>query len=153
MHKQGNFLANEWPSSVEIGENGDVFAFPLPGRTPGQVPVLVAGEFLAAFNTRPETQAVQLFMSSPEFTNKKAKLGEWISANKGLDPTNVANPVDQKLSLAMLRAPVQKFDGSDMMPGDVGAGSFWKEMTAWISDGKSSQSVANAIEASWPKQP
>ena len=26
------------------------------------------------------------------------------------------------------------FDGSDQMPGEVGAGSFWKEMTAWIGD-------------------
>ena len=25
------------------------------------------------------------------------------------------------------------FDGSDQMPGEVGSGSFWREMTAWIS--------------------
>ena len=25
------------------------------------------------------------------------------------------------------------FDGSDQMPGEVGAGTFWKDMTAWIS--------------------
>ena len=25
------------------------------------------------------------------------------------------------------------FDGSDQMPAEVGTGSFWKEMTAWIS--------------------
>ena len=28
------------------------------------------------------------------------------------------------------------FDGSDQMPGEVGSGSFWREMTAWISGGQ-----------------
>ena len=38
----------------------------------------------------------------------------------------------------MLQDPeaVFRFDGSDLMPAAVGAGSFWKEMTAWIT-GKS----------------
>ena len=26
-----------------------------------------------------------------------------------------------------------RFDGSDLMPGEVGAGSFWKGMTDWAS--------------------
>ena len=43
-----------------------------------------------------------------------------------------------------------RFDGSDAMPAAVGAGSFWKEMTAWVAEGKSNQAVLDAIEASWP---
>jgi alpha-glucoside transport system substrate-binding protein len=35
------------------------------------------------------------------------------------------------------------------MPGAVGAGSFWKEMTAWIT-GKNSKDALDAIEDSWP---
>jgi alpha-glucoside transport system substrate-binding protein len=44
---------------------------------------------------------------------------------------------------------VFRFDGSDMMPGAVGAGSFWKEMTAWIT-GKSTKDALDNIEKSWP---
>ncbi|MGO2741802.1 MAG: carbohydrate ABC transporter substrate-binding protein, partial [Cellulosimicrobium funkei] len=43
-----------------------------------------------------------------------------------------------------------RFDGSDMMPAAVGAGSFWSEMTEWIASDKSDQAVLDAIEASWP---
>ena len=42
-----------------------------------------------------------------------------------------------------------RFDGSDLMPGAVGAGSFWKEMTAWIT-GQSTMDTLDNIESSWP---
>ena len=43
-----------------------------------------------------------------------------------------------------------RFDGSDLMPGAVGAGSFWKEMTAWIGENQSTQDTLDNIESSWP---
>ena len=42
------------------------------------------------------------------------------------------------------------FDGSDQMPGEVGAGSFWKEMTAWISDQQDLDTTLQNIDESWP---
>jgi alpha-glucoside transport system substrate-binding protein len=45
---------------------------------------------------------------------------------------------------------VFRFDGSDLMPGAVGAGSFWKESTAWIT-GESTKAALDKIEKSWPK--
>ncbi len=60
--------------------------------------------------------------------------GGWVSANNGLDIANLTSPID-KLSAEILQDPeaVFRFDGSDQMPGAVGAGSFWTEMTAWIT--------------------
>ena len=43
-----------------------------------------------------------------------------------------------------------RFDGSDLMPGAVGSGTFWKGMTDWIT-GKSDKEVLDYIEQSWPK--
>ena len=42
------------------------------------------------------------------------------------------------------------FDGSDQMPGEVGAGTFWKEMTAWIADQQDLDTTLKNIDASWP---
>ena len=42
------------------------------------------------------------------------------------------------------------FDGSDVMPKEVGSGSFWTGMVEWIQ-GASSQATAAKIEASWPQ--
>jgi alpha-glucoside transport system substrate-binding protein len=118
-------------------------------------PVLGGGEFVTAFSDRPEVQAFQTYLSSDTWANQKAKDtpgGGWVSANKGLDPNNLVSPID-KLSAETLQDPaaVFRFDGSDQMPGEVGSGSFWKEMTAWIASGESTKDALDKIEASWPK--
>ena len=40
--------------------------------------------------------------------------------------------------------------GIERLPGAVGAGTFWSNMTQWIAEGKDSQAVLDDIEASWP---
>ena len=152
MHRQASFYANPWPEGTKVAEDGDVFAFYSPPIAPSKgKPVLGGGEFVVAFTDRPEVQAVQTYLASPEHANSRAKLGNWVSANKGLDINNVQNPID-RLSVQILQdeSTVFRFDGSDMMPAAVGAGTFWKEMVAWIN-GKDTQSVLNAIENSWPQ--
>ena len=44
-----------------------------------------------------------------------------------------------------------RFDGSDLMPGEVGAGSFWKGMTDWVSGAADLDTVLGEIDASWPQ--
>jgi alpha-glucoside transport system substrate-binding protein len=154
MHRQASFYAANWPKGTEVSENGDAFAFYLPPTNADNgKPVLGGGEFVTAFNDRPEVQAFQTYLSSDVWANEKAKNtpdGGWVSANKGLDPNNLVSPID-KLSAETLADPeaVFRFDGSDQMPGEVGAGSFWKEMTAWIT-GESTKDALDKIEASWP---
>ena len=154
MHRQASFYAANWPEGTDVSENGDVFAFYLPamGEEFGN-PVLGGGEFVAAFSDAIEVQAFQTYLSSDQWANEKAKAtpnGGWVSANTGLDIANLVSPVD-KLSGEILQNPdaVFRFDGSDMMPGEVGSGSFWKEMTNWIT-GESTQDALDNIEASWP---
>jgi alpha-glucoside transport system substrate-binding protein len=150
MHRQASFYANQWPEGTTVAEDGDVFAFYFPPIDASRgKPVLTAGEFTATFSDKPEVQAVQAFLATPEYANSRAKLGNWVSANKGLDVANVKNPVD-KLSVEILQDPstVSRFDGSDLMPAAVGAGTFWKGMVDWIN-GKSTAVTLTFIENSW----
>ncbi len=153
MHRQASFYAAQWPEGTDVSENGDVFAFYLPttNEDNGQ-PVLGGGEFVAAFADRPEVQAFQTYLSSDIWANEKAKVtpGGWVSANTGLDVANLKAPID-KLSAEILQDPeaVFRFDGSDQMPGAVGAGSFWSEMTSWIT-GQDTKTTLDNIENSWP---
>jgi alpha-glucoside transport system substrate-binding protein len=47
-------------------------------------------------------------------------------------------------------ATIFLFDGSDQMPAEVGTGSFWKEMTAWISGDQDVDTTLKNIDESWP---
>lgn len=154
MHRQASFYAAQWEPGTEVSEDGDVFAFYLPTVTEdfGR-PVLGGGEFVAAFDSRPEVQAFQTYLSSDVWANEKAKAtpdGGWVTANTGLDISNLSSPIDI-LSAETFQDPdaVFRFDGSDQMPSAVGAGSFWKEMTAWIT-GESTGDALSNIEESWP---
>lgn len=152
MHRQASFYADLWPKSATIAPDGDIFAFVLPPIDPAKGrQILVAGEFVGAFADRPEVQAVAAYLSTPEWANERAKFGGAVSANKGFDPANTRTSVD-KLSAGVLTdgSVTIRFDGSDMMPATVGAGTFWTGMTQWIK-GADTGTTLRRIEDSWPK--
>lgn len=156
LHRQASFYAANFDKGTDISENGQVFAFYLPGETAEDKPVLGAGEFVTAFSDDPAVQALLDFWSTDTWANLKAQAsadltnGGWITANKGLDTSILVNPID-KLSADLLldENASFRFDGSDMMPGAVGSNAFWKEATAWIT-GQSTQDTVDKIEAAWP---
>jgi len=156
MHRQASFYAANWESAAPgttVAEDGDVFAFYLPSMAEGERPVLGGGEFVASFSDRPEVAAFQAFLVSPEWNNAKIEASGpgWVSANSGQDTSLYASPID-KLSAEILADPdaVFRFDGSDLMPGEVGSNSFWTEMTNWLASDKPDAEVLDAIESSWP---
>lgn len=155
LHRQASFYQANWPEDVTVGEDGDVFAFFLPGQNAEDRPVLGAGEFTVALDDRPEVAALQAYLTSPEWSNEKARVTGpgWVSANSELDPANLESPIDQ-LAYELLsdEDAVFRFDASDLMPAAVGAGTFWTEMTDWIASGKDTQEALSAIESSWPAE-
>ncbi|MDT4941148.1 MAG: alpha-glucoside transport system substrate-binding protein [Pseudonocardiales bacterium] len=158
FHAQANFYAANWPAGTKVAEDGDVFAFyePTMSEDFGKV-VEVGGEFVGAFNDAAQVEAVQLYLASGEWATEKAQLNAaahssgWATANQAVDASVFVDPID-KLSVSILTDPssTARFDASDVMPSDVGAGSFWKQMTQWIL-GQSDQATLDAIESSWPQ--
>jgi alpha-glucoside transport system substrate-binding protein len=153
MHQQASFYGANWDKGYTIGPDGDIFAFYEPTiSTQFGKPVEGGGEFVGAFSDKAETEAVQLYLASPEWATSRAKVhAGWVSANQKVDPSVFTDPVDA-LSVKLLTDPQAtfRFDGSDAMPSSVGAGSFWTQMTAWIQ-GQSDKVTLDKIEASWPK--
>ncbi|WP_250444103.1 ABC transporter substrate-binding protein [Actinotalea sp. C106] len=155
MHRQASFYQANWGEAQEgvtVAEDGDVFAFYFPSESTDSQPLLGGGEFVAAFDERPEVQAFQAFLTSPEWVNAKIPLAPgWVSANSEQDTSLYESPIDA-LSAELLADTSRefRFDASDLMPGAVGAGSFWTEMVNWIANDKPDNEVLDAIEASWP---
>jgi len=153
MHQQASFYASNWDKGYKVAQDGDPYAFYEPPMSDkfGK-PVEGGGEFVAAFADRPEVEAVQLYLASGEWATSRAKVASgWVSANQKVDKTAFTDPIDQ-LSVQVLTDPnaTFRFDASDAMPGSVGAGTFWTQMTQWIL-GQSDKATLDKIEASWPK--
>jgi alpha-glucoside transport system substrate-binding protein len=157
MLQQASFYAAQWESfkpGAKVAEDGDVFAFFLPqiDAAVAANPVVGGGEFTVAFSDRPEVQAVQTYMSSPEYaTARVAQPGGWVSANSGV-PLDTYTDAIAALSAKYLTDPagVFRFDASDLMPAPVGAGAFWTQMTAWFAEDKPTADVLQAIDDAWP---
>ncbi|MHB8961174.1 MAG: ABC transporter substrate-binding protein [Candidatus Limnocylindrales bacterium] len=153
LHRQASFYSSFWPKGTVIAEDGDVFAFYFPATDPSKgKPVLGGGEFVVAFADRPEVQHVQTYLASEQFVNHRVTFGPFTSANTALNAENIKDNPIGKLSVEILQDQEAefRFDGSDLMPAAVGAGSFWKGITEWIN-GKSTSEILGNIEASWPK--
>jgi len=151
LHRQASFYAANWPKGTKVAQDGDVYAFYLPPfNDKFGKPVEGGGEFAAAFSDQPAVQSFQTFLTYPIYSNTRAKLGNFISANKGLDVANVDTPIN-KLSVQLLTDPktVFRFDASDLMPGAVGADAEWKQLTSWITGQDDATTLAN-IDRAWP---
>jgi len=154
MLQQASFYEAQWPKGTTVGPNGDIFAFKLPAVNP-QIPTPVegGGEFVTAFSSDPATQAVQNYLSSPQWADSRIKVAPgWVSANQKVDQSLYTDPIDQ-LSAKYLADPnaTFAFDASDAMPAAVGAGQEWKSMVNWFSSPNTPvATIAKQIDAAWP---
>ena len=134
-----------------VGPDADVWAFVTPPVEEGSGQAVTGGgELVGAFTDDADTQAVLTYLSSSDWANSRVKLGGVLSANTGLDPANATSPILQE-AISVLQDPdtTFRFDGSDLMPGAVGSGTFWKGMVNWIN-GTPVDEVLTSIEAGWP---
>jgi alpha-glucoside transport system substrate-binding protein len=153
LHRQASFYAANWPEGTEVAEDGEVFAFYLPGQTEDEKPVLGGGEFVLAFSDEPAVQAFQTYLASDLWANNKADAtpeGGWVSANTGLDVDKLTSPIDRLAGETFQdEASVFRFDGSDMMPAAIGSNAYWTQATNWITGQSTEDTVAN-IQRAWP---
>lgn len=150
LHKQGNFITSFFPDNLTAGEDYDFFY--LPGLDPEYgKPVLVAGDIYAMFNDRPEVRMVMQYFATGASVESWIKAGGAISPHLDSELSWYTNEVDRKVAEVIQNATSVRFDGSDLMPGSVGGGSFWKEITAYVAGTKTLEEALQAIDDSWPE--
>jgi alpha-glucoside transport system substrate-binding protein len=152
LHRQGNFITQKgfFPDRIREAMDEEVGVFLLPGTTAQDKPVLGGGDLAGAFSNDETTKKVMAFVTGPQF-NGGTKEGSYISPHKTFDASQYPDETTRKVAQLAYEATVFRFDGSDQMPGAVGAGSFWKDSVAWIAGQKNLDQALNDIESSWPK--
>ena len=61
----------------------------------------------------------------------------------------VRRDVERKAAQFILEASSARFDGSDLMPAEVGAGSFWKGITDYVSGSADLDAALTTIQDGW----
>lgn len=150
LHKQGNFITSFFPEEAVAGEDYDFFYFPGLEEEYGK-PVLVAGDIYTMFNDRPEVRAVIQYFSTGDSVKGWVEAGGAISPHLDSSLDWYTNLIDRGVAEIILNASSVRFDGSDLMPGEVGAGAFWKSMTDYVTGAIDLDTALQQIDAAWPE--
>ena len=148
MHRQASFIPSFFPDGAVIGEDVDFFYFPAYESKDLGKPVLGAGTLFAITNDTPEARALIEFLKSPIAHEVWMAQSGFLTPHKGVNPDAYADDTLKRLGAILLNATTFRFDGSDLMPGAVGAGSFWTGMVDFVG-GAGADAVAGAIQESW----
>ncbi len=74
--------------------------------------------------------------------------GQFLSPHQDANLDIYTSDVQRALGEILTTATSFRFDGSDLMPGEIGTNAFWTGMVDYTT-GADAQSVADAIQARW----
>jgi len=149
LHRQASFITSEFPDDATYKEDYDFFYLPPIDEQYGR-PALGAADIYAMFNDRPEVRALMEYFTLPMSVSGFMNTSGALALQNGATPDMYANPVDGDIATLLAEATSFRFDGSDLMPGEVGSGSFWKGATDWASGSADLDTVLAEIDAAWP---
>jgi alpha-glucoside transport system substrate-binding protein len=110
----------------------------------------MAGNVYTAFHDRAEVQALATFLTTGESVRPLIEAG-YLAPHKDASMDWYPSDPDRNIAEIFHSGDVYRQDASDLMPPEVGAGSFWAGMVDLISGFKFIPQVLADIDASWPQ--
>ncbi|WP_417253719.1 ABC transporter substrate-binding protein [Celeribacter sp.] len=148
MHRMASFIPSFFPDGTEVGEDADFFYFPSYESKDLGSPVLGAGTLWAITNDTPAAHEFIKFLETPVAHEAWMSQKGFLTPHKGVDTSKFGDPATAAMNDILLNATTFRFDASDLMPGGVGAGSFWTGMVDYTG-GESAEDVAATIQDTW----
>lgn len=148
MHRQASFIPSFFPEGTVIGQDADFFYFPAAADGKLGQPVLGGGTMFAVMSDNPVAMAFIEFLKTPIAHEVWMKQKGFITPHKGVNPDAYGDETLKKMGAILAGATTFGFDGSDLMPGAIGAGAFWTGMVDFVG-GKSAQEVGDQIQKAW----
>ena len=152
LFKQATFIAGKggFPDDVLAQLDTKVGVAAFPPKEAGNNPVLVGGDLAAAFNNDKNTLALRNFIASKDNGVEVGKAG-YFSPHKTFDVTLYPSKTLQTIAADVLyKSSAARFDGSDLMPAKVGAGTFWTEPVKWLNGQEDEATMLANIDKSFP---
>ncbi|OJF75731.1 MAG: ABC transporter substrate-binding protein [Treponema sp. CETP13] len=150
MNRQGNFITGFMQDDIQanLEENVGVFALP-PIDEKWGTPVLGGGDQFVMFSNKPGVAEFLQFLTTWEACAPWAKIGGALFPHKNQNFDDYGNALERDIAKILVNAKVFRFDASDMMPAEVGSGTFWTGLVDYVG-GEDSETVLTSIEDNWP---
>ena len=149
LHHQASFVPSFFPDGTKVGTDVDFFYMPTYAAKPelGK-PVLGAGTLVTITKEAPAAKAFVDFLKTPIAHEVWMAQSSFLTPYKGVNVDTYANEQMKRQGEILTSATTFGFDGSDLMPGKIGAGAFWTGMIDFVG-GKSADQVAADIQKAW----
>ncbi|WP_420452198.1 ABC transporter substrate-binding protein [Ilumatobacter sp.] len=133
MFKQASFATVWFDDDVEIGPDGDVDVFVLPGVDPdAPAPIIVGNDSVVQFVDADAVDRLVAYLASPEGAAAWARRGGYLSSRSSIDVDRYHQPEDRRLARLLAQRRTMRPDASDGF-----ASSYRDEVlertTAWIA--------------------
>ena len=149
LHHQASFIPSFFPEGTKVGTDADFFYMPTYASKPDLgKPVLGAGTLVTITKEAPAAKAFVEFLQTPIAHEVWMAQSSFLTPYKGVNVDTYANEQMKRQGEILTTATSFGFDGSDLMPGKIGAGAFWTGMIDFVG-GKSADQVAADIQKAW----
>lgn len=156
MMRQGSFIADFFPDEIKAqiadGDLSNIDFFQLPSPEGTDTAMLGGGDLVGAFTDSDATKQVVEYITGKEFgTNGYASQAIFLSPHNDFDTSFYTTEFQAKAQELLAASTLFGFDASDQMPGEVGAGAEWTELTSWFTGQKTMEQAFQDIDAAWPR--
>jgi alpha-glucoside transport system substrate-binding protein len=148
MHRQASFIPSFFPEGTKLGQDANFFYFPAYADKDLGKPVLGGGTLFAITKDSPAARAFIEWLKTPIAHEVWMAQSGFLTPFKGVNLDAYANDTLRGEGKILSEATTFRFDGSDLMPGKIGAGSFWTGMVDYVG-GKDAKTVGHEIQESW----
>jgi alpha-glucoside transport system substrate-binding protein len=148
MHRQASFIPAFFPEDVEMGRDVDFFYFPAYESQDLGRPVLGAGTLFSITDPSDATNAMIEFLKLPVAHELWMAQAGFLTAHAGVNPDAYSSDSERAQGEILRNATTFRFDASDLMPGEIGAGAFWTGMVDYVT-GTPAEEVAADIQQRW----
>ncbi len=152
LHRQGNFITGFMQQEIQDNPEENVGVFPLPSvDEKWGTPVLGGGDQFVAFSDKPGVKEFLEFLTTWEGCAPWARVGGALFPHKNQNFDDYGNSIEREIAKVLVNATVFRFDASDLMPTEVGSGSFWTGMVNYATGAEKAEQCLKTIDETWPR--
>ena len=155
MMRQGSFIADFFPDDIKAqiqdGDLSNIDFFQLPSPDGTDTAMLGGGDLVGAFTDSDADKQVVEYITGLDFGTTATPARRSSSPRTMTSTRRLHDGVPEEGSGAAGGIELFGFDASDQMPGEVGAGTEWTELTSWFAGQKTMEQAFQAIDAAWPR--